>query len=188
MKFFRFFFFLSALLAEGAAAIEFIGYSSVGNGLKFGLVDDAQDRRAWVAVGQEFAGFKITAFSREEKSITLQNTVETRVLPLRGAAFSISPAVVGVEREQEFFKKLKSMAPSSGRGKRFYTVDEYIATAAQFGRVITSFEITDGQEVIVMDLPDGARAAPSKDGLVHKHTFTTSQVERDKVRRKLTIH
>jgi hypothetical protein len=170
-----------------SAAIEFVGYCSSGNTKMFALVDTTDGRTGWVAQGADFRGFAVAGFAHEKETLTLKRENETLQLTLRAASFTIPVEVIGAEREAQFFKKMKEMQSSIGPGKKFYPIEDYIATAAQFGREISSWETQNGVEVITMELPERLKPA-AQGGVTQVRTISLSMNRRDRSRVKLIIH
>ena len=178
---------LLSLFSVPHAAIEFVGYGSFDRALMFALVDTADGRTSWVAQGSNFGGFCVTEYLHETETLTLKRENEILKLVLRSASFTIPTDVAGAERETQFFKKMREMQTSIGPGKKFYPVEDYIATAARFGREISSWDTQNGVELIVMELPN--RVKPTdRTGVTQVRTFSISISRRDKSRVKLIVH
>ena len=181
--------FILALVNTTNASIEFVGYITSEKKLTFALVDTAEGRAQFVELGGNLGGYKLMVYSKEAETLTLKRENETLAVRLRSASFTIPVEVTGAEREKQFFVKLNEMLPKSGVvAKKINYIEDYMATAAQFGREIVSYDVKDGVEVIVMELPEAKRLSPDKDGVVRKMTFQAMMLCRDKKTKvKLTI-
>jgi hypothetical protein len=178
---------IMAVASLANASIEFVGYTSSGRTLTFALVDTDDGRAKFLELGSNFAGYRVAEYTKETETLTLTREGETLSVKLRSANFTIPAEVTGEEREKQFIAKLNEMLPKTGVGK-FYFIEDYMATASQFGREIVSYDVKDGVEVIVMELPEAKRLLPDKAGLVQRMTFQVMMPCRDKKTKvKLTI-
>ena len=181
---------LTVLLATTAAnaTIEFVGYTSSGKTQAFALIDTADGRAKFLELGANFAGYRVAEYVKETETLTLMRESEVLAVKLRSATFMIPPEVTGVEREKQFFEKMKEMRPKPGLQNKSYYVEDYVATASQYGREIVFYDVKDGEEVIVMELPEAKRMLPNENGVVHKMTFQALMLCRDKKTKvKLTV-
>jgi hypothetical protein len=157
--------------------------------MTFALVDTVDGRAKFVGFGANFAGYRVAEYAKETETLTLKRERETLSVKLRSASFTIPAEVTGEEREKQFSQKLNEMLPKSGLQTKLYYIEDYMATASQFGREIVSYDVKDGVEVIVMELPEAKRLPPDKDGVVRKMNFQAVMLCRDKKTKvKLTIH
>lgn len=183
--------FLSGLIlffvASANAAIEFIGYIVSDKVMTFALVDTTDGRAGYVELGSNFGGFRLAEYAKETETLTLKGKNETLSVKLRPASFTIPAEVTGVEREKQFFQKMREMQASIGPGEKLYFPEDYVATATRFGRVIVFREMKDDVETIVMELPEAMRPAPDNGGEVKKLSFSLQVTRRDKTRVKLII-
>lgn len=171
------------------ASIEFVGYFTSGETITFALVDTTEGRAKFVELGAHFQGYSVVEYTKGTETLTLKREGETLSVKLRSATFTIPAEVTGEEREKQFRQKLNEMLPKAGVSKKFYFIEDYLATATQFGREIVSFDVKDGIEVIVMELPEAKRLPPDKDGRVQKMNFMVQVPSRDKKTRiKLIVH
>jgi hypothetical protein len=76
--------FLVTTLAR--ADIEFVGILSLGSKTQFALTDTQSERTAWVALGDLFSEYKITAYDRATDTLTLSKAGSETRLHLRDDA------------------------------------------------------------------------------------------------------
>lgn len=181
--------FIVALALRTHASIEFVGYVMSEKNPTFALVDTADGRSKFVGLGADFAGYRVVEYKKETETLTLKRDGEILSVKLRSAIFSIPTEVTGEEREKLFFAKLKEMSPKAGEiTKKINYIEDYMATATQFGREIVTYDVKDGVETIVMARPSDLPPSRDKDGrmLVRGAKFVTHRLSQDK-KTKVTL-
>jgi hypothetical protein len=177
-----------AVVITANASIEFVGYITSGENITFALIDTTDGRAKFLELGANFAGYRVAEYVKETETLTLRREGETLAVKLRSATFTIPVEVTGEEREKQFFAKLKEMSQKAGEITKKINVEDYMATATQFGREIVSYDVKDGVETIVMARPNDERPSLDKDGrmMVHGVRFVAHRLSRDK-KTKVTL-
>ena len=148
-----------AVLSTARGEIAFVGYLWSEGAFQFALADTEATAHAWVKLEGEFNGCRVVEFSKEKTILTIECDGSRRQLPLKDIQIA-EPDAALVERDKEFSRVLGAMVrdiSAPGARARRPTLDDLIAEAAKFGRVVIHRDLKDGHEVIIMDVPEEVR-------------------------------
>jgi hypothetical protein len=169
------------------AEIKFVGYGKFPAGYRFALGDDATSANGWLAVGDEFQGYRLASFDAAREELELVRKGETLHLalpaPRVGAERRWEP-----ERGAELGALLEDMRPKPGlHHEKLVTMEDYIAVGTIYGLVITAHTLTGDEELIEMGVP-AAQSDVKNDGIIITQNFAISLAGRNgQPRRTLRI-
>jgi hypothetical protein len=180
-------FFLLASLSSAHAAIKFVGYGKFADVYRFALCDDSTSGSGWLAVGNEFEGYRLASFDVAREELVLVGRDDTLHLVLPAPRAGVERRWES-ERGAELGALLNDMRPKSGiHHEKPVTIDDYIAVATVYGLVITAHTLNDNEESIEMGVPS-SRSDVKGDGLSTRVVFrTTSQGHEGQPNRSLKI-